>query len=101
MNSAEHMPPGRATLMAAVEAVQAEIDNPSGPVEPRSHAQAHGRRVISSIVGEAISHYEEQQMLRLSRGEMRSERNIRRRVGYLRRTLGDLLGLDRSIGSWP
>lgn len=62
-------------------------------------AQAHGRRVISSTVAEAIAHYEELQMLRLTRGEIRSERNVRFRVGHLRKVLGAMFGLERQIGS--
>lgn len=62
-------------------------------------AQAHGRRVISSTIGEAIAHFEERQMLRLARGEIRSERNVRSRVGFLRKTLGAMFGLERSVGS--
>lgn len=62
-------------------------------------AQSHERRVISSSVAEAIADYEELQMLRLTRSEIRSECNIRFRVGHLRKVLGAMFGLERPIGS--
>ena len=62
-------------------------------------AQMSGNKVLASTLAECLARYEQHQDDRIARGEVRSVENARYKVRLLKKTLGDLFGLDRPVSA--